>query len=85
VRDFLARVECEPLSNVAFVTHGSPIKALLQVLSEDTIDLSKHVYPNGNHVPTAGVWHASHDLFGAWQLHLVFKPVIATPATHVTI
>jgi broad specificity phosphatase PhoE len=85
VRDFLARVECEPLTNVAFVTHGSPMKALLQVLSHDTIDLSKHIYPNGNHAPTAGVWHARRDLFGAWQLDLVYKPIVATPTTHIPI
>ena len=85
LRDFLGLVESTPLSSVVFVSHGSPIKALLQVLSQERIDLSKHTYPNGNHVPTAGVWHASRDLFGAWQLNLIYKPIVATPATHVPI
>lgn len=82
---FVSQVEFGPWATIALVTHGSPIKALLQVLSQEKIDLSKYVYPNGNHVPTAGVWHASRDLFGAWQLNLVFKPVVATPAAHVSV
>jgi 2,3-bisphosphoglycerate-dependent phosphoglycerate mutase len=85
LRAFLSQIDARPWSSVALVTHGSPIKALLLMLSNETLDLSKHIYPNGNHVPTAGVWHASRDLFGAWQLNLVFKPVVSTPATHVPI
>ncbi len=85
VRDLLARVDGQPQSVVAFVTHGSPIKALLQVLSLDTIDLTRYNFPNGNHAPTAGIWHAQRDLFGAWQMDLAFKPAVPTPAAHVPI
>ena len=85
MRDLLARVDAGPQSVVAFVTHGSPIKALLQVLSLDTIDLTRFTYPNGNHAPTAGIWHAQRDLFGVWQLNLAYKPVVETPAAHVSI
>jgi broad specificity phosphatase PhoE len=85
VRELLAHMDSSPFDCVAFVTHGSPIKALLQILSHDTIDLSRHVYPNGNHAPTAGVWHASRDLFGVWQLNLAFKPVVSTPAAHMPV
>ncbi|HEY3292002.1 MAG TPA: hypothetical protein VGK87_17880, partial [Anaerolineae bacterium] len=63
--------------------HGAPIKALLQILSFDTLDLSKYMFQNGNHVPTAGVWHATRDMFGAWQLSLVFKPAVPIPADHI--
>lgn len=82
VRQFMARLDAEAETTVVVVSHGSPIKALLQVLSYDTIDLTKYVFPNGNHSPTAGVWHASRDMFGAWQLSFAFKPVAATPAAH---
>src|SRR5919198_2237473 len=72
VRNLLARVDAQPQSIVAFITHGSPIKAILQVLSLETIDLTRHSYPNGNHAPTAGIWLAQRDLFGVWQLSLAF-------------
>lgn len=73
VRDFLARVETEPVQAAAFVTHGSPIKAALQLLSSDAIDLSGHTFDNGNHVPTAGIWRAER-IDGQWRLDLVFMP-----------
>jgi 2,3-bisphosphoglycerate-dependent phosphoglycerate mutase len=85
IRDFLARLDSQPHETVALVTHGSPIKALLQILSLETIDLARYSFPNGNHAPTAGIWHAQRDLFGVWQLTLAFKPVVATPAAHVAI
>jgi 2,3-bisphosphoglycerate-dependent phosphoglycerate mutase len=73
IRDFLARVDCEPVEVAGFVTHGSPIKALLQLLSSETIDLTKHVYDNGNHAPTAGIWRAERISEG-WKVELVFTP-----------
>ena len=85
IRECLARMDAAPYICVALVSHGSPIKAILQVLSLEMIDLTKFVYPNGNHVPTAGVWHAARDMFGAWSLSLVFKPVVETPAAHIPI
>jgi broad specificity phosphatase PhoE len=75
VRDLLARVECEPVEVVGFVAHGSPIKALLQILSSETIDLSKFAFDNGNHTPTAGVWRAERDNAG-WKLELAFTPAV---------
>ncbi len=81
-RQFLARIDAEAESTVAIVTHGSPIKAFLQILSFDMIDLTRYVFPNGNHSPTAGVWHASRDMFGAWKLTLAFKPIVVVPTAH---
>jgi 2,3-bisphosphoglycerate-dependent phosphoglycerate mutase len=83
VREFLARIDAEPETTIAIVSHGSPIKAFLQILTFDTIDLAKYLFPNGNHSPTAGVWHASRDMFGAWKLMLVFKPVVTAPTAHI--
>ena len=85
IREFLARSEDQAQDCVALVTHGSPIKALLLILSHDTLDLSKYTYPNGNHSPTAGVWHASRDMFGVWTLNLIFKPVVATSSAHMAV
>jgi 2,3-bisphosphoglycerate-dependent phosphoglycerate mutase len=74
-RDWLARVEDYERDVVAFVTHGSPIRALLQILSNETLDLSKYVFPNGNPAPTAGVWRAQKTEHG-WELALVFEPQV---------
>lgn len=75
MRDFLARVETDPVEVVGFVTHGSPIKALLQILSDDKIDLTKSTFDAGNHAPWAGIWRAERDGSGcAWKLELAFSP-----------
>jgi broad specificity phosphatase PhoE len=84
VRGLLAGLERDTASVVALVSHGSPIKAMLHILSREQIDLSRHIYPNGNPVPTAGIWHARRGAQG-WSLDLVFKPVVATPAAHVPV
>lgn len=73
MRDLLAQVEAEPVQIAAFVTHGSPIKASLQLLSSDAIDLSSRTFDNGNHAPTAGIWRAER-IDGQWRLDLVFMP-----------
>ena len=75
MRDFLTRVETEPLEVVGFVTHGSPIKALLQILSDDKLELAKFLYDNGNHSPTAGVWRAERDGM-VWKIDLAFTPAM---------
>jgi 2,3-bisphosphoglycerate-dependent phosphoglycerate mutase len=73
MRDLLARVDCEPITAAAFVTHGSPIKALLQILSSESFDLSRHVFDSGNHSPTAGIWLGQRDVTN-WNLEMVFQP-----------
>ncbi len=84
IREFLCRLEQDLVPGVALVSHGSPIKAMLQILSREQINLSGHIYPNGNPVPTAGIWHARRSA-QEWSLDLVFKPVVATPAAHVPV
>ena len=85
IRTLLTHLDAQPVTCVALVTHGSPIKALLLLLSDETIDLKHHTYANGNHSPTAGIWHARRDLFGVWNMDLVFKPVVAAPTAHIPI
>ena len=57
VSEFIDALEDSAYERVAIVTHGSPIKELLMHLSREKIDLTKHVYPQGNPAPTCGIWH----------------------------
>jgi 2,3-bisphosphoglycerate-dependent phosphoglycerate mutase len=75
VRDLLAAAEDAPHARVAFVSHGSPIRAALLELSKEKIDLSKHNYPGGNPAPTCGIWHIQHLDAHQLRFELVFKPV----------
>jgi 2,3-bisphosphoglycerate-dependent phosphoglycerate mutase len=84
IDDLLVRLAREPYAHVALVAHGSPIKALLLALSHDQIKLDDYKFANGNHVPTAGVWHARQAEAG-WQLDLIFKPIVATPLGHLAV
>lgn len=74
VHAFLSYIAALPDAQIAVVTHGSPIKQMLIALTDGTIDLRDHIYdPQGNPVPTAGIWHAQH-LEGAWQAAMIFRP-----------
>ncbi|NJM05258.1 histidine phosphatase family protein [Candidatus Gracilibacteria bacterium] len=75
VRELIGGAEDSPLTRIALVTHGSPIRATLMELSKDKIDLSKHVYSGGNPAPTCGVWHIQHLDDHTRRFELVFKPV----------
>lgn len=70
---FLARLEANPASPVAFVSHGSPVRAMLHLLSKDTLDLTPYNFHGGNPLPTAGIWRAVRD-GAAWKLELIFEP-----------
>ncbi len=74
VRDLLAAAANSPHSRVAFVSHGSPIRAALLELSKEKIDLSQHTYPGGNPAPTCGIWHVQRLEGGQLRFELVFKP-----------
>ncbi len=73
VGELLAQVHDGPLRSVAFVTHGICIKLLLQHTTNDTIDLTKHIYDYGNCSPTAGIWHGTRSETG-WSWNLAFRP-----------
>lgn len=77
LRGWLAARLGEPVASLAAVTHGSPIKALLLLLSTERIDLSPYSFDSGNHSPTAGIWCATRADDESWQLEFVFKPQTA--------
>jgi 2,3-bisphosphoglycerate-dependent phosphoglycerate mutase len=74
VRELLAAAADAPQQRVAFVTHGSPIRAALLELSREKIDLSRHNYPGGNPAPTCGIWHVHRLDEQHLRFELVFKP-----------
>lgn len=73
VAELLAQVDDGPLRSVAFVSHGICLKLLLLHTTNDTIDLTKHVYDYGNCSPTAGIWHGTR-VEGHWRWSLIFRP-----------
>jgi broad specificity phosphatase PhoE len=78
------QLDDSPLRCVALVSHGAPIRALLEYTTGDRIDLKPHVYDYGNCSPTAGVWHGRRGENG-WNWELVFRPdpaksSLSTPA-----
>jgi 2,3-bisphosphoglycerate-dependent phosphoglycerate mutase len=73
VRDLLDRLDANGPAVAGLVTHGSPIKAALQLLSNEQLDLKTYDFPGGNHAPTAGIWCAGRTDTG-WSLTLVFEP-----------
>ncbi|NOK62708.1 MAG: histidine phosphatase family protein [Chloroflexi bacterium AL-W] len=62
------------LRRVVLISHGAPIRALLQHTTQDRIDLSTHNYDSGNNTPTSGVWHGIRDVT-SWSWELAFHPV----------
>ncbi len=73
MRAQLTLAENSGLHTIGFVTHGSPIKALLQILSGEKIDLGPYNFPGNNPAPTAGIWCATWTAAG-WDLALAFEP-----------
>ena len=73
IAPFLDGLEETPLQRIGIVTHGSPLKEALLHLSRERIDLSKHIYPYGNHAPTCGIWHVRCEEHTR-IFTLVFKP-----------
>ncbi|MCS6882316.1 MAG: histidine phosphatase family protein [Oscillochloridaceae bacterium] len=74
VRELLSAAEDSPYARIGIVTHGSPIRAALLELSNDKIDLSRHVYSGGNPAPTCGIWHVHFLDAYTRRFELVFKP-----------
>jgi broad specificity phosphatase PhoE len=64
---------------IGLVTHGGPIRALLQELglSSDRLALSRSSFDNANPLPPAGTWGAEwNKKAGLWRLKLEFVPTI---------
>ena len=72
--EVLAQLDDSQLRRVALVSHGAPIRSLLEHTSNDRIDLKPHVYDNGNCAPTAAVWYGRRGEHGAWLWELAFRP-----------
>jgi 2,3-bisphosphoglycerate-dependent phosphoglycerate mutase len=75
IRELLHGASDSACRRIAIVSHGSPIRAALLELSNDKIDLSRHVYPGGNPAPTCGIWHIQLLDEQTRRFDLVFKPV----------
>lgn len=75
IAELIAAADDSPHRRVGIVAHGSPIRAALLELSNDKIDLSKHVYMGGNPAPTCGIWHVQFVDEHTRRFELVFKPV----------
>jgi len=77
IRGWLAARLADDAQCIACVTHGSPVRAALQLLSADKLDLSKYVFPVGNPSPTAGIWRATRA-GDEWICELIFQPQAQT-------
>lgn len=73
IRELITSADDSPFTCIGLVTHGSPVRAALQELTENRIDLSKHNYPGGNPAPTCGIWHA-YRRGASWVCELAFAP-----------
>lgn len=74
--ELLAQLDDSALQCVALVSHGAPIRALLEYTTGDRLDLKPHVYDFGNCAPTAGVWHGRRG-DNCWLWELAFRPAVA--------
>jgi 2,3-bisphosphoglycerate-dependent phosphoglycerate mutase len=73
VAELLAQLDDGAPRSVALVTHGICIRTLLQITTNDKINLTGHVYDNGNCSPTAGVWQGVRG-DQCWRWELAFRP-----------
>jgi 2,3-bisphosphoglycerate-dependent phosphoglycerate mutase len=71
--ELFAQLNDSPVRSAALVSHGAPIRALLEYTTNDRIDLKPHTYDYGNCAPTAGVWHGRRGDH-CWIWELVFRP-----------
>lgn len=71
--ELLTQIDDSPLRCVALVSHGAPIRSLLEYTTDMRIDLRPHTYDNGNCAPTAGVWYGRRTSNG-WAWELAFRP-----------
>lgn len=72
-----ACVESEAGGAVALVTHGGPIRLLLEHLNHDRaeIDFYRKQFDRDNPLPPAGAWHITRaQPDGAWRVELSFTP-----------
>ncbi len=63
-------------SPVALVSHGGPIRLLLETVSGDPARINEYRarFDSNNPLPPAGVWRSQRQDDGSWQVDLVFTP-----------
>ena len=71
--ELFAQINDSPIRCATLVSHGAPIRALLEYTTNDRIDLKPHTYDYGNCSPPAGVWHGRRGDH-CWIWELVFRP-----------
>ncbi|MFN8498069.1 MAG: histidine phosphatase family protein [Anaerolineae bacterium] len=63
-------------SVIALVSHGSPLKELLEWVSEGRVDLTRFKFSGGNVIPTGGVWQVRGEPGRPWEALFIFQPNI---------
>ncbi len=76
VQAFFAREMARPETVFAVVSHGSPLKLLIEWLTDGREQFVGMSFPGHNVTPTAGVWQARGALGGPWEALFVFQPNI---------
>ncbi len=75
VGELLHSLLASDMTAVGVVSHGSPIKELLLLLTEGRVQFAR-TFPDGNPAPTAGIWHAHRAAADEpWQATLAFEPM----------
>ena len=60
----------------ALVSHGAPLKLLIEWLTEGRETFAGRRYDYGNVTPTAGVWQVRGKPGGPWEVLFIFQPSI---------
>lgn len=76
LRAFWQREMARPEAVIAFVSHGGPLRLLIEWLTDGREQFAGFKYPGGNVIPTAGVWQVRDAVGGAWEALFVFQPNI---------
>lgn len=64
----------------AIVSHGSPLRLLIEWLTGGRETFARHRYDNGNVIPTGGVWQVRGKPGGPWEVLFIFQPSILPEA-----
>lgn len=76
VQAFFAREMARPETALALVSHGSPLRLLIEWLSDGREQFVGMRFHGHNVIPTAGVWQARGALGEPWEVLFVFQPNI---------
>ncbi len=74
--EFWAREMARPEPVIALVSHGGPLRQLIEWLTEGREKFTGLKFPGGNVIPTAGVWQVRGADGGPWEALFIFQPSI---------